>query len=77
MKDWLKQNGWALGLVVAALISNYALVGFRIDALEKHQADQDQQIAQLTSGNVTTQISLAQIQTKLEYITLQLNKLVP
>lgn len=74
--NWFKQNGWAIALVIASIVSNYSISGYRIGALEKHASEVDQQIATLTSGSVTTQIALAQIQTKLEYITLQLNKLV-
>lgn len=75
MTDWLKQNGWAIALVVASLIYNYASNGYRLDALEKRADTTDQQIATLTSGSVTTQVALAQINTKLEYISAQLAKL--
>lgn len=67
---------WGLIIAAITMTSSYALYGYRITELEKHAADIDQQIATLTSGSVTAQISLAQINTKLEYITLQLNKLV-
>lgn len=75
--DWLKNNAWSLAIAVVTLISTFTLFGYRIDALEKRADATDQQIATLTSGNVTTQIALAQIQTKLEYITVQLDKITP
>lgn len=77
MIDWVKQNLWSLIIGLMVITSTYTLYGYRISSLEKRIDAVDQQIATLTSGNVTTQISLAQIQTKLEYITLQLNKIVP
>lgn len=75
--DWLKQNAASLIIAAITLISTFSLYGYRIGALEKRADATDQQIATLTSGNVTTQIALAQIQTKLEYITQQLDKITP
>lgn len=77
MKLWLQEHAWSLTIAAATIISTFTLYGYRITALEKRDDAIDQQIATLTSGNVTTQVALAQIQTKLEYITEQLNKLVP
>lgn len=77
MIDWLKQNGWAIALVVASLIYNYASNGYRLDALEKRADNTDQQIATLTTGSVQTQIALAKIQVDIDYIKLQVNKIVP
>lgn len=77
MKDWLKQNGWAIALVVASLIYNYASNGYRLDTLEKRADATDQQIASLNTGSIQTQIALAKIQVDIDYIKLQLNKIVP
>lgn len=67
-------------ICVASLLITYTttttMYGYRIGALETHAASTDQQIATLNTASVTTQVSLAQIQTQLKYITLQLNKLV-
>lgn len=78
--NFLRENAIALFIGVCSLVITYTttttMYGYRITALETHEAQIDQQIATLTTGNVTTQISLAQIQTQLKYITLQINKLV-
>lgn len=76
LMNWLKDNTWPLIIGLLTITSTYTLYGFRISALEKRSDAIDQQIATLTSGNVTTQIALAQIQTKLEYISVQLNRIV-
>lgn len=51
------------------------MYGYRITALEDHAVQVDQEIAALNTGNVNTQVSLAQINTKLEYISAQLAKI--
>lgn len=73
--EWLKENSVTLIISLVTLVSSYTYYGYRISALETHQGEQDQQIATLTSGSVTTQVALAQINTKLEYISAQLAKL--
>lgn len=75
MTDWLKENAISLLIGAITLISTFTFYGYRIDTLEKRADATDQQIATLTSGSVTTQIALAQINTKLEYISAQLEKL--
>lgn len=78
--NFLRENAIPLFIGVCSLLITYTttttMYGYRITALENHQTQVDQQIATLTSGSVTTQIALAQIQTQLKYITLQINKLV-
>lgn len=77
---FLKDNAIPLFIGVCSLIITYTttttMYGYRIGALESHATQVDQEIATLTTGSVTTQVALAQIQTQLKYITLQLNKLV-
>lgn len=75
--NWLKENAISLVIAAVTLVSTFSFYGYRIDALEKHAEVTDQQVATLISGSVSTQVSLAQIQTKLEYISVQLNKLTP
>lgn len=77
---FLKDNALSLAIGIISLVITYTttttMYGYRISSLETHEAQVDQQIATLTTGSVTTQVALAQIQTQLKYITLQINKLV-
>lgn len=73
--SWVKQNAASLIIGLISLLSGFTLYGYRIDQLEKRADVTDQQIATLTSGNVTIQISLARIQTDIEYMKLQLDKI--
>lgn len=75
--DWLKENAITLIITCVGLVSSFAIYGYRIDALEKRADATDQQIATLVSGSVSTQVALAQINTKLEYISAQLDKISP
>lgn len=78
--NFLRDNVVTLAICICTLIVTYTttttMYGYRIGALETHAAQVDQQIATLTTGSVTTQVALAQINTQLKYITLQINKLV-
>lgn len=71
---WLKDNAVSLIIAGLTLVSSFTLYGYRIGELEKRADATDQQIASLTSGNVSIQISLARIQTDIEYIKVQLDK---
>lgn len=77
---FLRDNLVTIVICVCSLVITYTTnttaFGYRIGALETHETAVDQQIATLTTGSVTTQVALAQIQTQLKYITVQLNKLV-
>lgn len=76
---FLRENAIPLFIGVCSLVITYTttttMYGYRITALENHQTQIDQQVATLTSGNVTTQVALAQIQVQLKYISAQLAKL--
>lgn len=77
--NWFKENAVAIFIGICSLIITYttttAMYGYRITALEDHAVQVDQEIAALNTGNVNTQVSLAQINTKLEYISAQLAKI--
>lgn len=81
MTDWLKNNAWALVIALMTLVSTYTLYGYRLDRLEAQTHDNTVAISTITTNvdknNLQTQVALAKIQTDIEYIKTQLNKLVP
>jgi uncharacterized coiled-coil protein SlyX len=76
MNDWLRQNSWALLIASLTLVSTWTLYGYRISALEAQTDKNSELIASLSDSGVQTQIGIARIQTDIEYIKLQLAKLV-
>lgn len=77
MNAWLKDNGVSLLIALTTFISTYAVYGYRLSALEARVDRQGTAISAIQNTTVDTQISLAKIQTDIEYIKIQLNKIVP
>lgn len=77
MQNWLKDNGVSLLIALTTFASTYAVYGYRLGALEARVDRQGTAISAIQNTTVDTQISLAKIQTDIEYIKVQLNKIVP
>lgn len=77
MMDWLQKNAISLVIGLTTLISTYAVYGYRLQALEDRVDRQGTAITDIRNSTVDTQISLAKIQTDIEYIKIQLNRLLP
>jgi uncharacterized coiled-coil protein SlyX len=73
--EWLRQNGWALIIAGATIISTFTLYGYRIENLEKEVAVNQLAIQRLNESSTNVQVSLAKIQTDIEYIKMQVTKL--
>lgn len=76
MNEWIKQNLWAVLIAAVTIVSTWTLYGYRISALEVEVDKNTRAISSLTDSGVQTQIGIARIQTDIEYIKLQLAKLV-
>ncbi len=76
MSEWLQKNGVSIAIALTTLISTYAVYGYRLEALEARVDRQGTTINDIRNSNVDTQVALAKIQTDIEYIKVQLNKLV-
>lgn len=74
MNTWLQQNAWSLVIAGTALISSYAIYGYRITDLEHQVAASGISISALNTQQVQTQVSLAQIQVDLTYIKASLDR---
>lgn len=78
--QWLKDNGWAIAISFIALASSFSLYGYRISALETRATVDEHASTKLSQTvddtNLQTQVSLAKIQTDIEYIKMQLSKIV-
>lgn len=74
---WLSGNAVSIAIAIATLISTYAVYGYRLSSIEARQDRQGDAITQLQKGNTDTQVALARIQTDIEYIKTQLQKIVP
>lgn len=75
MQEWFKQNAWALIIAVTTIVSTFTLYGYRISALETRLDSTDGSVKSLQDTSVATQISLARIQTDIEYIRKQVDKI--
>lgn len=77
MTDWLKNNLWGLIIAAVTLSSTYVLYGYRITALENRVSMIEAHESKLDDTAVQTQITLAKIQTDIEYIKEQLSRALP
>lgn len=77
--DWLKTNAWALVIALVTLVTTFSLYGYRINALEAavtaNQTSNLRSISKLNDQSVQVQVSLAKIQTDIEYIKVQIDKI--
>lgn len=76
MSDWLKTNAISIVIAVVTLVSTYAIYGYRLSAVESRQTSDEVAITALQVGNTNTLVSLARIETDIEYIKGQLSQLV-
>ncbi len=77
MSEWLQKNGISMVIALVTVISTYAVYGYRLSALEIKVDGQQESLQEMQSRSVDTQVALAKIQTDIEYIKIQLNKIVP
>lgn len=79
MGDFLQKNAVSIIIAVCTLVTTYAvntaLYGYRLTAVEARQDRQGDAIKTLQENNTNIQVSLARIQTDIEYIKVQVNKL--
>jgi hypothetical protein len=76
MSDWLTKNAISLLIAGVTLVSTYAVYGYKLEALQERQDRQGSAITALQSDNTQTLVALARIQTDIDYIKVQLNKIV-
>lgn len=76
MNDWLKSNAVSIAIALITLVSTYAVYGYRLSAVESRQDRQGTAIAALQQQNTDTLIKLAQIQKDIDYIKVQIDKIV-
>lgn len=83
MNEWLTENAWNLLASAAAFISSYAILGYRMKQIEEKQKDQSDEIELLKTKDTETRVTLAKIETNIEYIKtsqeeikLQISKLI-
>lgn len=75
--NWIKNNALTLVVVLVTLVSNYAIYGYRIDAIEKRVTANELSIEAQRQNNVVLQVGLAKIQTDIEYIKLRVDHKFP
>lgn len=77
MSDWLQKNAVSIAIALTTLVSTYAVYGYRLSAVEARQDRQGTAISTLQQNNNDINVSLAKIQTSLQYIQAKLDKIVP
>lgn len=76
MKDWIIKNWWSLILALLTVSSTYTMYGYRISQLEKSVAVHSELIIELQRSSNDANVNLAKIQKDIEYIRLQVDKIV-
>lgn len=66
---------WSLVIAAVTLISTFTVYGYRLDAVEKQVAANSTAITQLDQNNNQTAVTLAKIQTDIEYIKVAIDRL--
>lgn len=74
MQTWLKSHAWAILVVSVAIISQYAVFGYRLADLEDRQRENTVAIKAQEASNIQLQLALVKIQTDLEYIKVQVSQ---
>ncbi len=75
MNDWLKSNAVSIAIALTTLVSTYAIYGYRIASLEAQVTETQATINTSDEVEVQIQISLAKLQTDMEYIKKAVDKL--
>lgn len=76
MNEWLKKNSWGLVIAGVTMASTFALYGYRLDAVEAQQDRQGTAITNIQDKSNDLNVALARIQTDIEYIKIQVGKIV-
>lgn len=77
MTEIVKKNVWAIAIGIITLVSSYAVYGHRIENLEKRADSTNLAIESLNRAALQDQITLAEIKKDIEYIRLQVSRIVP
>ncbi len=76
MNKFLSDNIVSLAIALVTLASMWGIYGYRIDSLEKRQDRQSEAIIVLQANNTKIEISLARIETDINYIKVQLMRII-
>lgn len=73
--EWLKQNAWGFVIAGIAIASTFSLYGYRITALEARADHDEENISSMDEIITQLQITLAKLDTNVEYIKEKINKI--
>lgn len=76
MSDWLRNNSWALIMIVVSLVASYSVASYKIGELEKKIEDNSIRLSAVEASETNYRVTVAQIQKDIEFIRYQLSKLV-
>jgi len=76
MKEWLQKNWWSVIIALITISSTYTMYGYRLGELEKKAEAQQVEITALQNSSNDTAVGLARIQKDIEYIRLQVDRIV-
>lgn len=75
MQNWLKDNAASIIIAIVTLVSTYAVYGYRLASVEQKVEANSADISALQGNNTSILVSLARIQTDIEYIKAQLARI--
>lgn len=75
--DFLFRNAWALILVVASVVGQWAVFGVRLDNLEDRVSANAEAIEAPQDQANATALDIAQIQKDIEYMRMKLDRIIP
>jgi len=81
MQEFLQKNAVTLLISVITLVATFSATSARyesrISSLEEDVKESKEAITQLNAATIATQVQLAKISSDLEYIKVQINRIVP
>jgi hypothetical protein len=74
--DWIKANLTTILITLVGVVGTFQLYGYRIDSMEKDQVELEARVGALETQQNDVRVQLAQIATDIQYIKLNLERLL-
>ena len=76
LNDFFAKNALSIIIAVVGVISSYAIYGYKLTALEDQVKENKEVIADLESQQVDVQVQLAQIAVDIQYIKVNIDRIL-
>lgn len=76
LADFFAKNALSIIIALVGVISSYAIYGYKLTAVEDQVKESKQDIAALNAQQVDVQVQLAQIATDIQYIKINIDRIL-